>query len=161
MIVKTKNENSAEIIVPTHPRIQRKEAQQHSISKILDQPNQRAYFMTALTCFISVLPLAVIGGISGFQPGLSTVAQRGIIITWLICSSGFLFLFFPLVCASISVYFFITNILGHSVDFLTELLMVSMYFSGVFYLLLTPAAIAMFVIVAQEMWQYGNCQYIG
>lgn len=151
-----------ELYVPYHPRFELS-APRNFLEKILyDENSGRFWASLALSAIISLIPVAVIGVISKFEPGQSTRVQRGIMIAWLIFSvaSQVIVLFlFGTVVVFVVVWLLLRGkeVTLHLGDLHNVVL--SMY--GFLVVAESAVPLAMFVMVGQELMQYGNCGPLG
>ncbi|EON66749.1 hypothetical protein W97_05995 [Coniosporium apollinis CBS 100218] len=100
----------------------------------------------SMTILVSVIPLAIVGAISRFDPGASTTAQRAWTMTWLVYGV-FLGLLYELVVSAVT-----DNIDEKEYD-PTMNLVVTVGFA----LLFSAPAIGGLVVVGQMLMAYGNC----
>jgi hypothetical protein len=137
------------IIIPFHPRVRRTNPSAANAWRWWYRFRMWLLPPPLFTGFlINLLPLAIIGAISRFNPGASSPQQRGIVIAWLAWS-----VVFPLIARTILAVLFVLVIdlpTPSSIDFMTRSLVV-------LFLLSAAVPLALFVNVGKEMMQYGNC----
>src|SRR3569833_110042 len=158
-------DSSTRIIIPAYPRFERREPQKYAVKGRIAEGAHRQFFAIVATPFLGLVSLAIIGGLSKFQPANSTTAQRGIIIAWMVCSISAFYLSAPLGLAImvilVAIYAIFRPAVLKSVSRRKEFIEDTEPYYFIGWIVLAAVPIAMFVTVGQELVEYGNCQYIG
>ncbi|EXJ71033.1 uncharacterized protein A1O5_06026 [Cladophialophora psammophila CBS 110553] len=116
----------------------------------------------AATFTLSAIWIAIIGGMSHFKPGSSTLAQRAWIMTWMVYGIFVGGMWRPKVSV-------LTELWRQTLMARRERIRLGFRFYGNFFgvhiallyvCLYSTPAVGGFVVVAKMIWEYGNCQRI-